>query len=137
VTDLPDGAYERVVTRGLERQLLRHDHDLVQRVDLDPADSHVVLSRHISALTHRALRAVPGQGAGDIASTTAIDALSSCDQPAQEPDLTAVLGRAINAADEATRRRIREEPELAGMETSMVAILRSGNAAILANPGHT
>jgi superfamily II DNA or RNA helicase len=72
VTDLPDGAYEHVVTRGLERQLVRLDHDLVQREGLDPADSHVVLSRHIAALTHRALRAVPGQGADKLAAQVAL-----------------------------------------------------------------
>jgi hypothetical protein len=67
VTDLPGGAYEHVVTRGLQRQLVDVDTDLIQRTDLDPADSHVILSRHISGLTHRALRSVPGQGAGKLA----------------------------------------------------------------------
>lgn len=76
-----------------------------------------------------------GHVAGDIASTTAIDALKSYDQPVQTTDLADVLGRAINDADEALRRKIREEPELAGMGTTMVALLRSGDAAVLANIG--
>jgi serine/threonine protein phosphatase PrpC len=76
-----------------------------------------------------------GHVAGDIASTTAIDALKAYDHPVQPADLTDVLGKAINDADEALRRRIREEPELAGMGTTMVAILRSGSAAVLANVG--
>jgi protein phosphatase len=76
-----------------------------------------------------------GHVAGDIASTTAIDALKPYDQPVQPADLTAILGRAINDADEALRRRIREAPELTGMGTTMVAILCSGNAAVLANIG--
>jgi serine/threonine protein phosphatase PrpC len=76
-----------------------------------------------------------GHIAGDIASITAIGALKSYDQPVQPADLTTVLGRAINDADEALRRKIREEPELDGMGTTMVAILRSGSAAVVANIG--
>ena len=76
-----------------------------------------------------------GHIAGDIASTTAIDTLKAYDQPVAAADLTDVLGKAINDADEALRRKIREEPELAGMGTTMVAVLRSGNAAALANIG--
>jgi superfamily II DNA or RNA helicase len=63
VTDLSAGAYEHVVTRGIERQLAGFDKDLVDRSQLDPADSHEVLSRHIAAIAERALKAVPGQGA--------------------------------------------------------------------------
>ena len=63
MTDLSSGAYEHVITRGIERQLAAFDKDLVDRAQLDPADSHEVLSRHISMITGRALKAVPGQGA--------------------------------------------------------------------------
>jgi PPM family protein phosphatase len=76
-----------------------------------------------------------GHVAGDIASNTAIDAMKSCDQPVGTADLADVLGRAISDADEAIRRRVREEPALAGMGTTMVAILRSDDAAVLANIG--
>lgn len=61
--DLTEGAYEHVITRGIGQRLASIDHDLVDRAELDPADSHLVLSRHITALTERALKAVPGQGA--------------------------------------------------------------------------
>jgi superfamily II DNA or RNA helicase/HKD family nuclease len=63
VTDLTEGAYEHVITRGIEQQLGFIDPALVARAELDPADSHEVLSRHITALTERALKAVSGQGA--------------------------------------------------------------------------
>jgi superfamily II DNA or RNA helicase/HKD family nuclease len=67
VTDLARGAYEHLVTRGLEARLERVDNDLVQRVALDPADADDLLTRHIAALTRRALRAVPGGDAERLA----------------------------------------------------------------------
>jgi protein phosphatase len=76
-----------------------------------------------------------GHVAGNTASSTAIDAMKPYDQPVEAADLVDVLGRAISDADEALRRKIREEPELAGMGTTMVALLRSGDAAVLANIG--
>jgi PPM family protein phosphatase len=76
-----------------------------------------------------------GHVAGDIASATAIEALKSYDKPVRPTDLADVLGKAIRDANEAIRRKVREEPELAGMGTTMVAMLRSGNSAVLANIG--
>src|SRR3712207_1791516 len=74
-----------------------------------------------------------GHVAGDIASTTAINALKPYDQLVQPSELAYVLGKAIGDANEALRRRVRDEPQLAGMGTTMVAILRSGDTAVLAN----
>jgi superfamily II DNA or RNA helicase/HKD family nuclease len=62
VSELAEGAYEHVITQGLARHLRSVDGDLVQRMSLDPADSHEVLSRHLAGLAHRALQAVSGQG---------------------------------------------------------------------------
>lgn len=76
-----------------------------------------------------------GHVAGDIASTTAVEAMKPYDRPVRSADLADVLGRAISDAHEALRRRIRREPELAGMGTTVVAILRSDDAAVLANIG--
>lgn len=76
-----------------------------------------------------------GHVAGDIASTTAIAALRTYDQPVEAADLADVLGRAIRDADDALRRRVREEPRLAGMGTTMVALLLCGDTAVLANIG--
>jgi protein phosphatase len=49
--------------------------------------------------------------------------------------LAAILGRAVRAANDALRQRITVEPELAGMGTTLVAMLRSGTTAVLANVG--
>jgi serine/threonine protein phosphatase PrpC len=76
-----------------------------------------------------------GHVAGDIASTTAINALKPYDQLVQPSELPDVLGKAIGDASEALRRRIRDEPKLAGMGTTMVAVLHSGDTAVLANVG--
>jgi PPM family protein phosphatase len=76
-----------------------------------------------------------GHVAGDVASATAIEALEPYDQSVEPVALSAALGKAINAAGDALRRRIRSEPELAGMGTTVVAMLRSGAAAALANVG--
>jgi PPM family protein phosphatase len=76
-----------------------------------------------------------GHVAGDMASQTAIDALAAYDRPVQPSDLQDHLGRAVAAADLAIRRRVSDEPGLAGMGTTLVALLRSGPAAVLANVG--
>lgn len=76
-----------------------------------------------------------GHVAGDIASTTVVDALQRHDQPVVPADLPAILGRAVSAANEALRRRIAAEPALAGMGTTLVAMLWVGTTAVLANVG--
>ena len=63
MTDLTAGAYEHLITQGIDQKLAEIDHRLIDRAELDPADSHQVLSRHITALTERALKSVAGQGA--------------------------------------------------------------------------
>jgi superfamily II DNA or RNA helicase len=62
VSDLVHGVYDHPVTRGLQEQLTEIDQDLVARDDLDPADAHLVLARHVSAIAERALRSVSGSG---------------------------------------------------------------------------
>ncbi len=76
-----------------------------------------------------------GHVAGDIASTTAVDAMKAYDRPVQPADLARVLGRAINDASEALRRKTRDEPKLRQMGTTVVAMLRSGETAVVANIG--
>jgi hypothetical protein len=107
VTELAKGVSEPVVTKGLERQLLRVDQDLVETMALDPADSHEVLSRHIATLAERAFKAVPGQGASrleaqlrlanaiaETISSTAPRAVLPDDLLAESPELlTAVVPR--------------------------------------------
>ncbi|HEY0534716.1 MAG TPA: DUF3427 domain-containing protein [Actinoplanes sp.] len=62
MSDLAYGVYDHLVTRGLHQLLAEIDSDLVDRGELDPADSHEVLARHIGAIAERALRSVGGDG---------------------------------------------------------------------------
>ncbi|WP_431913295.1 PP2C family protein-serine/threonine phosphatase [Micromonospora carbonacea] len=76
-----------------------------------------------------------GHVAGDVASSTAIEALRQYDQVVGPGALPIVLGQAVNAANHALRQRIEAEPNLAGMGTTLVAMLRAGAAVALANVG--
>ncbi|MCG5213274.1 protein phosphatase 2C domain-containing protein [Streptosporangium soli] len=76
-----------------------------------------------------------GHIAGDIASATVIEALQAHDRQADPADLPVILGRAVHAANEALRRRIEREPDLVGMGTTLVAMLWSESAAVVANVG--
>jgi superfamily II DNA or RNA helicase len=57
---VPAGIYENLLTSGMNHQLAATDAELVQLADLDPADAHEALARHIARLAHRALRVVGG-----------------------------------------------------------------------------
>ncbi|SCF21180.1 Protein phosphatase 2C [Micromonospora haikouensis] len=57
------------------------------------------------------------------------------DQAVEPGALPVVLGQAVNAANHALRQRIEAEPSLAGMGTTLVAMLRAGTAVALANVG--
>ena len=76
-----------------------------------------------------------GHVAGDTASATAIEALRRYDRPVAEADLVSVAGQAVSAANTALRSKIEAEPELAGMGTTLVAMLWSGSKFVLANVG--
>lgn len=56
--DVPAGLYENLVTTFLDRRLAAVAPDLLQLENLDPADAHEALTRHIAELARRALRAV-------------------------------------------------------------------------------
>ncbi|PZG00861.1 DUF3427 domain-containing protein, partial [Micromonospora deserti] len=62
MTDLERGVYEHLITHELAGRLQHVDGALIQHAKLDPADAHEALARHIAALAHRALHAVPGGG---------------------------------------------------------------------------
>jgi hypothetical protein len=59
--DLPFGLYERLVTAGLKARLLRFDSDSARIVkkELEPAEAHATLARHIANLVARTLNALP------------------------------------------------------------------------------
>src|SRR5437762_1941730 len=76
-----------------------------------------------------------GHPAGDIASATVIDALRPHDHLVEPAELPAVLGRAVSTANQALQQRIATDPTLAGMGSTLVAMLCSSTAAVLANVG--
>ncbi|WP_435821146.1 PP2C family protein-serine/threonine phosphatase [Micromonospora lupini] len=76
-----------------------------------------------------------GHVAGDVASSTVIAAVQAYDRAVDPDNLADFLGRAIHDASEALRRKVREDPKLAGMGTTFVALLRSGGHAVVANVG--
>jgi protein phosphatase len=76
-----------------------------------------------------------GHVAGDVASAVVIEALQAHDRVVDPADLPATLGRAVRTANEGLRRKIEAEPGLAGMGSTLVAMLWSGATAVLANVG--
>ncbi|HEX9162381.1 MAG TPA: DUF3427 domain-containing protein [Thermoanaerobaculia bacterium] len=60
MTRLPDGLYDLLVTQAIRREIEQLGSDRRADVEpLEPADSHLVLSRYIAAIVREALRAVP------------------------------------------------------------------------------
>ncbi|MEV4497410.1 protein phosphatase 2C domain-containing protein [Micromonospora arborensis] len=92
-------------------------------------------SHHQGQWLHVVADGLGGHVAGDIASSTVTNALAAYDRPVQAKDLASFMGRAINEASEALRRKVRADPELAGMGTTLVALLCSGGEAVVANVG--
>jgi len=76
-----------------------------------------------------------GHVAGDLASATVMKAFSSYDLPVPPAKLADAAGQAVDAAGLAVRRAVRNAPEVAGMGTTLVALLRSGCNAVLVNLG--
>jgi serine/threonine protein phosphatase PrpC len=76
-----------------------------------------------------------GHVAGDVASATVIDALRPYDRAVGSGQLAENLGRAVNAANEALRQQTRANPELAGMGSTLVGMVWTGDSAALANVG--
>ncbi len=64
--DVPTGLYEHLITDRLSKGLAATPADLVQFGALDPADAHETLTRHITDLAGRALRAAGGSDAAAI-----------------------------------------------------------------------
>jgi len=77
-----------------------------------------------------------GHAGGDIASTLAIRSLAPLDGHQHVPDgALDELEHAIESAKQAIVDRSEEEPELAGMGTTVTAILRAGNQLVMAHLG--
>ncbi|WP_432497328.1 Stp1/IreP family PP2C-type Ser/Thr phosphatase [Kineococcus gypseus] len=77
-----------------------------------------------------------GHAGGDVASSLAVGELSVLDGESHGSDDAAEhLHRALEAANEQLRRRVADEPELAGMGTTVTAVLRAGSRLVLAHIG--
>ncbi|MEV7908525.1 PP2C family protein-serine/threonine phosphatase, partial [Streptomyces anulatus] len=76
-----------------------------------------------------------GHPAGDVAASTVIEAVRPYDHQVAAEDLPQVLGWAIYAASRALRAKVEADPGLAGMGSTLVAMLWSGTRAVVANVG--
>lgn len=76
-----------------------------------------------------------GHAGGDVASSIAVARLAQLDSDTPASDLVSTLENAILDANEAIMRRAKEEPQLAGLGTTVTAILRSENKCALAHIG--
>ncbi|MEV1177522.1 PP2C family serine/threonine-protein phosphatase [Nonomuraea sp. NPDC049784] len=78
-----------------------------------------------------------GRTADDVASHLVTETLQKYDREIDPSDLTTVLERAINSANESIRQKIEAQPELAGMGADLVAMAWSGTMVVFANIGDT
>jgi protein phosphatase len=77
-----------------------------------------------------------GHAAGDVASATVIEAIRRFDAAAGDPgQLTGMLGRAVWEANDRMAERVRSDPGLAGMGSTLTALLWSGGHVAVANIG--
>ncbi|HUP44137.1 MAG TPA: DUF3427 domain-containing protein [Thermoanaerobaculia bacterium] len=62
MTKLPDGLYDLLITQAVARELSRVGSERrADTAELEPADSHLLLARHIAAVVREALRGVPDE----------------------------------------------------------------------------
>ncbi len=76
-----------------------------------------------------------GHAGGDVASSIAVGELSALDGGDGGADATDHLRTRITAAHTALVRRVAQDPELAGMGTTVTALLRAGDRLALAHVG--
>ncbi len=76
-----------------------------------------------------------GHAGGDVASSLAIGELAPLDDESHGADTLDHLSEAVLAAHDQLLHRVDEEPGLAGMGTTVTALLRSGNRFALAHIG--
>jgi protein phosphatase len=76
-----------------------------------------------------------GHAGGDVASSLAIGELAPLDDESHGADALDHLSEAVQAAHQELLDRVDEEPTLAGMGTTVTALLRTGNRLALAHIG--
>jgi protein phosphatase len=77
-----------------------------------------------------------GHAAGDVASATVIEAIRAFDVDAGDPaQLTTLLGAAVQEANRQLAERVRADPGLGSMGSTLTAMLWSGGHVAVANVG--
>lgn len=77
-----------------------------------------------------------GHAAGDVASAIVIEAIRKFDVAEDEPErLAPILGTGIRAANKQLTEKVRSNPELASMGSTLTAMLWSGGHVAVANIG--
>jgi protein phosphatase len=76
-----------------------------------------------------------GHAAGDVASATVIDAIRSFDVVTDPGQLTTVLGSAVSAANRQLAAKAAADQDLAGMGSTLTAMLWSGSHMAIAHIG--
>lgn len=77
-----------------------------------------------------------GHAAGDVASAAVIDAIRSFDVAADGPgQLTAILGRAVRDANDRLAAKVRADPALVSMGSTLTAMLWAGSHIAIAHIG--
>lgn len=76
-----------------------------------------------------------GAAGGDIASSVVVGHLAPLDDDAPSGDLLARLKEAVHAAHEELLERVADDPSLAGLGTTVVALLRSGDRLAMIHIG--
>ncbi len=77
-----------------------------------------------------------GAAAGDVASSVTVGYLAALDDDVHgADDLLPLLREAVNSAHEDLMQRSEDEPELAGLGTTCIALLRSGNKLAMVHIG--
>ena len=76
-----------------------------------------------------------GAAGGDIASSVVVGHLAPLDDDAPSGDLLARLKEAVHAAHEELLERVRDDPSLAGLGTTVIALLRSGERLAMIHIG--
>ena len=78
---------------------------------------------------------VGGHAAGEVASSVAVGVLSGLDEDSPGGDLLEELADAIHTANQHLRDMVQGDPELAGMGTTVTALLRAGGRFGLVHVG--
>ncbi len=76
-----------------------------------------------------------GHAAGEVASQIAVEVLARLDDALPDEPLESLLRRSLDDADRRVADQVAEDPELAGMGTTVTAVLSDGERLVLAQIG--